>query len=54
MKVLVECINGLIDDYKFLGKSNEEIENMFKDMLRIKAIDVDDYENVMKKLYGED
>ena len=53
MKVKRETINGLIESMKEKGKNNQEIENEFKTALKQQYIDIDDWYNVTKKLYGE-
>lgn len=54
MKVEKNVINTWVVNNRRTGRSNQDIENDFKDMLKAKFIDVDDYSNVMDLIYGED
>lgn len=53
MTISKSAINVLVKDNRFLGKSNQEIEDDFKLMLKQKLIDVDDYSNAMELIYDE-
>lgn len=54
MKVLKEALEVLIVNNKFIGRSQQEIEDDFKLMLKQGFIDVDDYSNAMELIYSEE
>lgn len=53
MSITKEALKTLIVDYKFLGRSNQSLEDNFKLMLKHRLIDVDDYSNAMEIIYDE-
>lgn len=53
MKVTKEAIEVLVVDSLFAGKSQQQVEDDIKLLLKQKAIDVDDYSNAMEIIYKE-
>ena len=53
MTIAKEALNVLVVNYKFLGRSDQAIEDDFKLMFKQKLIDVDDYSNAMELIYDE-
>lgn len=52
MKMTKEIIRAYIVESKS-NKSNQEIENDFKLLLKQKSIDIDDYSTAMELIYDE-
>lgn len=53
MKLTKEVINTWVINNLFIGRSRQEIEDDFKQMLKAKLIDIDDYSNAMESIYEE-
>lgn len=54
MKLMKSVIEVWVTNNLFLGRSKESIEDDFKQMLKQKYIDVDDYSNAMEIIYKEE
>ena len=52
MKITKETVKEVIKEMMMEGKNNEEIEETFKDALRVKYIDIDVYMMAMETIYA--
>jgi hypothetical protein len=53
MKMTKEVIDTWVTNNLHIGRSKQEVEEDFKQMLKAKLIGVDDYSNAMEAIYGE-
>ena len=51
MKITKETVKAVVEEMKQNGVELEEIENNFKDALKVKMIDVDIYSMAMEEIY---
>ena len=46
-------VQSTVAGFKKAGMSNQDIENMFKDALKVKYISIDVYYEAMRAIYGD-
>ena len=51
MKITKKTVKSVVSSMKTEGKTNQEIENVFKAALKIRAISLDTYCAAMEEIY---